>query len=113
MPDLVSSSLEESLMQLHKMLANRFIERVRPESETLYRKLQYLENLFVEWMAFQRSWIYLENIFNSADIANKLGADSKRFFNLDRQWKEIMKQTNANPMISRVISGYSQAFNPG
>jgi dynein heavy chain len=60
-------------MQLHKMLNNRYIERVKAETEVLYKRLQYLENLLDEWVAFQRSWIYLENIFYSADIASKMG----------------------------------------
>lgn len=103
----LSSFLEESLQQLSKMLSMRFIDRVRAESEVLYKKLQYFENLLNEWINFQRSWMYLENIFNSADIANKMGADGKRFFQIDNLWKDIMKHTHSNPLISRVTAGYN------
>ncbi len=57
--------------------------------------------------------MYLENIFNSADIANKMGADAKRFFQIDNLWKEIMKYTHSNPLISRVTAGYNQVYLPG
>jgi dynein heavy chain, axonemal len=89
------------------MLSMRFVDRVRAESETLYKKLQYFENLLNEWLNFQRTWMYLENIFNSADIALKMGGDAKRFFQIDNLWKDIMKQTNSNPLISRVMAGYN------
>ncbi len=45
----------------------------------LYKRLQYLDNLLAEWMQLQRQWLYLENIFSSADISAKLGSDAKRF----------------------------------
>jgi hypothetical protein len=35
----LNSFLEESLQQLSKMLSMRFIDRVRAESEILYKKL--------------------------------------------------------------------------
>jgi hypothetical protein len=34
------------------MLSMRFIDRVRTESEVLYKKLQYFENLLNEWINF-------------------------------------------------------------
>jgi dynein heavy chain len=61
------------------MLSNRFVERVRGDVAMLYKRLQYLDNLLAEWMQLQRQWLYLENIFSSADISAKLGSDAKRF----------------------------------
>ena len=95
------------------MLNNRFIERVKTETEILFKKLQYLENLLIEWTQLQRQWIYLENIFNSADIASKMGQDAKRFSHVDTMWKEIMKQTNANPSVLKMIQGYVQPYLSG
>lgn len=59
-----------------------------------------------EWMELQRQWIYLENIFGSADIAAKMGADAKRFQQVNNLWHEVMKNVNANPSVSKMIAGY-------
>jgi hypothetical protein len=35
--------------------------------------------------------MYLENIFNSADIASKMVSDAKKFFHIDNMWRDFMK----------------------
>lgn len=104
--EMLNALLDESLTRLQKMLANKFVGRCRGEVEVLYRKLQYLDSMMEEWMELQRQWIYLENIFGSADIASKMGADAKRFQQVDHLWKEVMKNVNANPSVSKMVAGY-------
>lgn len=69
----VNNLLEESMVTLSNVLGARFVDIIREQVEQLYRKLQYLENLLNEWQTFQRTWMYLENIFNGSDIAQKMG----------------------------------------
>ena len=75
--------LEESMVTLSNVLGARFVDIIRGEVDAFYKKLQYLENLLEEWGTFQRTWMYLENIFNSSDIASKMGQDAKRFQQID------------------------------
>jgi len=94
------------------MLSNRFIaDTIKNNTEILYKKLQFLENLLNEWFSFQRSWMYLENIFTSADIASKMQSDSKKFQTVDTMWRDFMRGTHNNPSASRVLSGYNLPFN--
>jgi len=104
--DTLNVLLDESLTRLQKMLSNKFVGRYRTEVDVFYRKLQYLESMMDEWMELQRQWIYLENIFESPDIAAKMGADAKRFQQVNNLWHEVMKNVNANPSVSKMIAGY-------
>lgn len=104
--DTLNVLLDESLTRLQKMLSNKFVGRYRTEVEVFHRKLQYLESMMDEWMELQRQWIYLENIFGSPDIAAKMGADAKRFQQVNNLWHEVMKNVNANPSVSKMIAGY-------
>jgi dynein heavy chain len=75
----INTLLEESLVTLTNLLAARFVDQIRAEVEKFYKKLTYLENLLNEWMETQRSWMYLENIFNSPDIVKSLASEAKKF----------------------------------
>lgn len=61
------------MVTLSNVLGARFVDIIREDVEALFKKLQYIENLLNEWQTFQRTWIYLENIMNGSDIAQKLG----------------------------------------
>jgi dynein heavy chain len=54
------------------------------------KKLVYLQYLIDEWLNFQRTWMYLENIFNAEDIIKQLPTEAKLFQLVDKQWKEHM-----------------------
>ena len=60
----LNALLEESMVALSNILGARFVDIIRADVEVFYKKLQYFESLFEEWQICQRSWIYLENIFN-------------------------------------------------
>ena len=45
-------------------------------------------------MAVQKNWIYLENIFSSADIKVKLKEENNSFENVDKVFKTHMRRTN-------------------
>ena len=54
------------------MMANRFVTEVRDQVEDWEKKLSYISDVIEEWLAFQRQWMYLENIFNAEDIQKQL-----------------------------------------
>jgi dynein heavy chain, axonemal len=47
---------------------SKFVVEIRDDVELWEKKLGYLGFLIDEWTNFQRTWMYLENIFNAADI---------------------------------------------
>ena len=67
------------MVALSNVLGARFVDVIRADVESFYKKLQIIESLFEEWQTCQRTWMYLENIFSGSDLASKLGPDAKKF----------------------------------
>ena len=85
-----------------KYVVNPITEGLRDTVELWERKLGYITDLIDEWTKFQRTWMYLENIFNAADIQAQLKAETKKFQAVDKFWKDFMqklkKEKGANVM---------------
>jgi hypothetical protein len=50
-----------------------------------------------EWIKVQRSWLYLQPIFESQDIQKQLPTEHKRFVTVDRNWQTTMLSAKATP----------------
>ena len=55
-----------------------------------------VQEVLEEWLNCQRSWLYLEPIFNSEDINRQLPVESKRYQTMERIWRKIMKNAYEN-----------------
>ena len=77
-----------------------FEERIVSWEQTL----RITQDVLDEWMACQRSWLYLEPIFSSDDINRQLPVESKRYQTMDRAWRKIMKNTNENPKVISICA---------
>lgn len=62
------TSLEDDSMVVSTCMGSKFVTEIREEVEEWEASLGYLGFLIDEWINFQRQWMYLENIFNAADI---------------------------------------------
>ena len=49
-----------------------------------------------EWNKVQRSWIYLQPVFDSGDIAKDIPYEHKKFKMTDRMWQDLMNSLNTN-----------------
>jgi len=57
------------------ILGNRFVKVMRSEAESMKKSLNILSNALDEWVTVQKSWMYLENIFGSAEIRKTLAKE--------------------------------------
>jgi hypothetical protein len=55
-----------------------------------------------QWIALQRTWMYLEPIFGSEDIMQQLPLEGKRFATVDRSWRKTMDAAKRTPGLLKV-----------
>ena len=70
--------LENSIMQLSSIIQARFGDKIRSKEEKFQKELQHLQEVIDQWRQCQKSWIYLNNIFESPDIARSLPEETKK-----------------------------------
>lgn len=65
----------------------------------MQKRLNLIFDTLEQWKEFQRNWIYLENIFASADIKKNNQKDSFDFEQINKQWIKLMKTVHAKPNV--------------
>ena len=91
--DPITEALDDSLVTLNTILGSRFCAPIRFEVTRWQKKLVLLSDTLDEWLQCQRQWMYLETIFSAADIQRQLPGESKRFFEVDKSFRQIMQAT--------------------
>ena len=59
--------------------------------DTWNASLQIISEVVDEWVQLQRNWLYLQPIFDSADINKQLPQEGKRFTTVDKYWRSTMQ----------------------
>lgn len=72
-----------------------FVQEIEEWCECLMKVSDTLE----EWVKCQKSWMYLQPIFDSPDIMKQLPTETKRFKGVDNKWRFCMNQCQENPSI--------------
>ena len=91
--------LEDDQVSVQTMLSSKNVKEIRDDVTVWQVKLSYISDVIDDWLACQRQWMYLENIFNAEDIQKQLPNESKLFQKVDRFWRDIMTKTHRNPSI--------------
>jgi dynein heavy chain len=91
--------LEDDQMTVGTMMGSKFVTEIRDEVEEWELKLKYIDIIIQEWLIFQRSWMYLENIFSADDIREQLKDETRLFGQVDKFWKEHMNKVNKDPVV--------------
>ena len=101
--DLITQ-LEDNQMTIQTSMGSKFVAEIRDQVEEWEKKLGYISDCIDEWLIFQKSWMYLENIFNAEDIQKQLPAEAKQFQLVDKFWKDIMLRTKKHPLVTEACS---------
>jgi dynein heavy chain len=102
--DLIMA-LEDDAMAVGAMMGNKNVTEIRDEVEDMEQKLKYIDIVVAEWTTFQRSWMYLENIFSADDIREQLKDETRMFMLVDKFWREHMIRCNKDRIVINFVDG--------
>mmetsp|Transcript_11712 Transcript_11712/g.17853 ORF Transcript_11712/g.17853 Transcript_11712/m.17853 type:complete len:332 (-) Transcript_11712:8215-9210(-) len=91
-------------MTVQTSMGSKYVAEIRDEVEAWEKRLGYISDCIDEWLIFQKSWMYLENIFNAEDIQKQLPNEAKLFVGVDKFWKDTMLRTKKNPLVTDACS---------
>ncbi|XP_078510049.1 dynein axonemal heavy chain 17 isoform X2 [Lissotriton helveticus] len=92
--------LEDNQVQLQNLMTSKYIAHFLQEISGWQQKLSVADSVISIWYEVQRNWSHLESIFiGSEDIRAQLPEDSKRFDQIDLEFKELMSDAVKTPNV--------------
>jgi len=102
--DEIIAALDDHQLNVQTMLATRYVSEIRPQVEEWEKKLGLISEVIDEWLTCQRQWMYLENIFNAEDIQKQLPAETAKFKQVDKFWRELMIKANNKKIVAELCA---------
>ncbi|CAE7917845.1 DNAH3, partial [Symbiodinium sp. KB8] len=97
--DEIQAVLDDHIVKSMGIRGSPFVEPIEKEVKDWLLKLTYIQDLLEQWLAMQRSWLYLEPIFSSDDIQKQLPSEAKRFQQVNILWRTTMESVAENPNV--------------
>ncbi len=69
------------------------------------QKLLIVQDTLEGWIKCQRSWMYLQPIFESEDIKKKMPLEHQKFSAFDKNFRQIMEHFEKDPHLWDNIDG--------
>ncbi|KAM4654602.1 LOW QUALITY PROTEIN: dynein axonemal heavy chain 1 [Amazona ochrocephala] len=94
--DETSQLLEDHIVLVQSTSFSPFKKPFEERMNAWENKLKVTQDVLLEWLNCQLSWLYLEPIFSSEDIKRQLPLESQHYQEVDKDWRDIMKSANEN-----------------
>lgn len=66
------------------------------------RRLAVIRDVVEPWVQIQASFVYLEAVFATGDIAYQLPVEARRFTNVSRSWTRLLARVSAQSGVLQV-----------
>jgi dynein heavy chain len=102
--DDIQVLLDDSHVNISTIAGSRHVGPIKSKVEEWAKQLSLFSDTLDEWLTCQRNWLYLESIFSAPDIQRQLPEEAKMFMQVDKSWKEIMRNVNKYPNALRATT---------
>ena len=85
------------------MRGSPYIEPFKDKLFAWEDTLMATQDNLTNWLEVQATWVYLEPIFSSEDIMKQMPAESTMFRDVDKKWRNLMRQVKEDPKSMSVI----------
>ncbi|KAK2490477.1 LOW QUALITY PROTEIN: hypothetical protein MC885_016050 [Smutsia gigantea] len=93
-------TLEDNQVQLQNLMMSKYLSHFLKEVTSWQQKLSVADSVISLWFEVQRTWSHLESIFiGSEDIRTQLPEDSRRFDEIDLEFKALMEGAVKTPNV--------------
>jgi dynein heavy chain len=86
-------ALEETMMNLNTMNAQRHSIPFKEELGGMLTTLSDTADTIEKWFKVQQMWTSLESVFTGGDIAKQMPMEAKKFQQIDKDWIKIMQKS--------------------
>ncbi|KUF99279.1 Cyclin-P3-1 [Phytophthora nicotianae] len=95
--DEIQALLDEQITTTQAMQFSAFKKPFEERINRWERTLSTVSDVLDEWIQVQRSWLYLQPIFDSPDINKQLPTEGKRFATVDKNWRQTLAAAKQKP----------------
>lgn len=100
--DELVSQFEEFSIKVAALRVNHFAINFNERVSKVEKDIKIVEDVLEEWTKAQKSWMYLEPIFQSEDISKQMPTESQSFQALDSFYRQSMKSIVQDPSVIRI-----------
>ena len=98
----INKELDTDIMEVQQLEISPYKGPFEKRISDWGKELLNVSNVLEEWNKCQKTWIYLQPVFDSGDIAKDIPNESKKFGMTDRMWRELM--SNVEKMLTVKIN---------
>ncbi|CAM9108221.1 unnamed protein product, partial [Ectocarpus fasciculatus] len=97
--DDINTILDEQITMTQTIMFSAFKGPFEERIDEWNRKLCAVSDLLEVWVTVQRNWLYLQPIFESADINRQLPVEGKKFATVDKNWRSAITSAKMTPKV--------------